>query len=264
MNENFFWDEAAMLASATPNPTILAIGDSWFWYPFPGGSLINRLGPLVKPKGHVIFAKGMNGAEAYDYVDGKYAQGVRVALQRYGAGLEAVFISGGGNDFAGFADLRPLLRDNCSSQADAPGCFLAGPGGLQGFLDNMDKYYRKLIGLVYTHTSLNCFIVMHSYDYAIPSGHGVFGGQGWLKSALVDAQVPPPLQQECVNYLLDAFHGVLANICTLDPGHLIVVDSRGTLAPDDWANELHPTAAGFAKIAGNCWRPALRDLKLAT
>lgn len=264
MSDNFFWNEATMLASPTPNPTILAIGDSWFWYPFPGGSLVNRLGPMVRSRGHVIFAKGMNGAEAYDYVDGKYAQVVRVALQRYGAGLDAVFISGGGNDFAGFNDLRPLLRDNCSAQPDAPGCFRDGSTGLQGFLDNMDQAYRKLIGVVYTHTGVNCSIVMHSYDYAIPSGKGVFGGQGWLKSALVDAQVPPPLHRDCIRFLLDAFHGVLANICTLDPAHLMLVDSRGTLGPSDWANELHPSAGGFAKIAGNCWRPVLRDLRLAS
>ena len=264
MNGNFFWDEATMLASPTPNPTILAIGDSWFWYPFPGGSLINQLGPMVQAKGHVIFAKGMNGAEAFDYVDGKYAEAVRVALQRYGSGLEAVFLSGGGNDFAGFNDLRPLLRDNCSAQAAAPGCFRAGAGGLQAFLDNMDKYYRKLIGVVYSYTNTNCLIVMHSYDYAIPSGKGVFGGHSWLRSALVDAQVAPQLQAPCVKYLLDAFHDVLDAICTLDPGHLILVDSRGTLDPGEWANELHPTAAGFAKIADNCWRPVLRDLKLAS
>ncbi len=264
MSDNFFWDEAAMLASATPNPTILAIGDSWFWYPFPGGSLVNRLGPMVRSKGHVIFAKGMNGAEAYDYVDGKYAELVRVALQRYGPGLAAVFISGGGNDFAGFNDLRPLLKDNCSAQADAPGCFLSGSAGLQGFLDNMDRYYRKLIGLVYTSTTVDCSIVLHSYDYSIPSGKGVFGGQGWLQSALADAQVPPQLQQQCIRFLLDAFHDVLANICTLDPQHLVLVDSRGTLSAHEWANELHPTAAGFAKIAGTCWQPVLRDLKLAS
>ena len=260
---NYFWDEAAMLASDHPNPTILAIGDSWFWYPFLGGSLINNLGRIVQARNHVIFAKGMNGAEAFDYVDGKYAEGVRVALKRYGAGLSAVFISGGGNDFAGFNDLRPLLKNNCAAQTDAAGCFRNGDPGLQRFLDHVDQSYRKLIGAVYTRTTPDCAVVMHSYDYAIPSGKGVFGGQSWLKPALVDAQVPQPLQQACVKYLLDAFHGVLANICTLDPQHLVLVDSRGTLAPDEWANELHPIGAGFAKIADSCWAPALRQLQLA-
>jgi hypothetical protein len=260
---NYFWDEAAMLASDHPNPTILAIGDSWFWYPFAGGSLVNNLGRIVQSRGHVIFAKGMNGAEAFDFVDGKYAPAVRVALQRYGGGLSAVFISAGGNDFAGFNDLRPLLKGNCAAETDAAGCYLGGAAGLERFLDDVDRYYRKLIGVVYTHTTPRCLIVMHDYDYAIPTGLGVFGGSSWLKPALVDAQVPEQLQQPCVKYLLDQFHRVLANVCTLDPEHLVLVDSRGTLAPEEWANELHPTSQGFRKIVDERWAPVLRRLRLA-
>ncbi|HNV59210.1 MAG TPA: SGNH/GDSL hydrolase family protein, partial [Rhodoferax sp.] len=104
---NYYWDENLMKNDGKL-PSILAIGDSWFWYPLPGGSLINYIGPVVEKKSHVILAKGMNGAEAFDYVDGKYARSVREALRLYGAGLSAAFISGGGNDFAGFNDLRPL------------------------------------------------------------------------------------------------------------------------------------------------------------
>ena len=58
-------------------PSILAIGDSWFWYPFPGGSLVNRLGKLVQSREHSILAVGHNGAEAYDYVFGKHEKNVR-------------------------------------------------------------------------------------------------------------------------------------------------------------------------------------------
>ena len=66
-----YWDEAAM-QRALVIPSILGIGDSWFWYPFPGGSLISHLGPIVEKKEHTILVQGMNGAEAFDYVDGKY------------------------------------------------------------------------------------------------------------------------------------------------------------------------------------------------
>ena len=263
MSRNYFWDEREMRESEHPSPTILAIGDSWFWYPFPGGSLVNNLGDLTSSREQVIFAKGMNGAEAFDYVDGKYASAVRNALRLYGSGLQAVFISGGGNDFAGFNDLRPLLKQDCSGETSADGCFAGGASGLQGFLDNMDTYYRKLIGVVYTHTSPDCSIVMHTYDYAVPDGKGVFGDVAWLKPALVDAQVADNLQQKCVVYLLDAFHGVLQDICKTDPQHLFVVDSRGTLRKQEWANELHPTPAGFAKIARERWLPVLRRLGLA-
>lgn len=61
--ENVYWDAGSMEIDGV-YPSILAIGDSWFWYPFPGGSLINQLGPLVAKKEHYVFALGNNGAEA--------------------------------------------------------------------------------------------------------------------------------------------------------------------------------------------------------
>lgn len=258
-----FWDEVAMERSGRGTATILAIGDSWFWYLMPGGSLANVLGDVVDPKGHVILAKGMSGAEAFDYVDGKYKTAVREALRLYGSGLSAVFISGGGNDFAGFNDLRPLLKRDCAAETTAKACFRTGAGGLKAFFDNIDQHYRALIGLIYTRTSLDCHIVLHDYDYAQPNGKGVLGRPGWLLPALVDAGVPEGLRQGCVNHLIDAFHGVLAGIAKGDPAHLHVVDSRGTLEPGDWANELHPKRAGFNKIGQQCWKPLLQSLQLA-
>ncbi len=260
--DSYYWDENKMKTDGA-NPTILLIGDSWFWYPFVGGSLTNNLGPIVAKKSHVILAKGMNGAEAFDYVDGKYATIVLEALRLYGSVLSAVFLSGGGNDFAGFNDLRPLLKANCSGETTARNCFRGGDAGLKGFLDRMDEYYRKLIGVVYTRTSVDCFIVMHAYDYATPNGKGVFGGAGWLQPALLDAGVPAGLHQDCVNLLIDSFYQVLTKITQMDPQHLFVVDSRGTLSPTDWANELHPKARGFKKIADAKWKPMLQTLGLA-
>lgn len=172
-------------------------------------------------------------------------------------------ISGGGNDFAGFNDMRPLLNLDCTGAQTAADCFRSGDGGLTAFLSRMDEHYRTLIGRVYTHTSLDSLIVMHSYDYAIPDGRGVFGGKGWLKPALVAAGVPEALQQDCVRYLIDAFHSMLTKIAAGDPQHLLIVDSRGTLAEQDWANELHPKGKGFKKIVKECWSPVLKGAGLA-
>lgn len=259
---SIYWDEAAV-QTAGAFPTILAIGDSWFWYPFRGGSLASYLGPLVDVKGHVILAKGMNGAEAFDYVEGKYERSVNNALRLYGSSLSAVFISGGGNDFAGINDMRPLLNPDCSGAQSATDCFRSGDGGLTGFMDRMDQHYRTLIGRIYTRTSLDCRIVMHSYDYAVPDGRGVFGGEGWLKPALVAAGVPAELQQSCVRYLIDGFHTMLTAIAAGDPAHLLIVDSRNTLSRKDWANELHPKGSGFKKIVKKCWKPVLQAADLA-
>ena len=73
-----------------------------------------------------ILAFGDNGAEAYGYVRGTCAHRIGTALGLYGSRLSAVFISGGGNDFAGINDPRPLLADNCVGCATAADCFREG------------------------------------------------------------------------------------------------------------------------------------------
>jgi hypothetical protein len=172
-------------------------------------------------------------------------------------------LSAGGNDFAGLNDLRPLLRDDCTAATAAKDCFRSGKGGLKAFYDTMDQYYRLLIGVVYTRTSVDCHIVMHCYDYAVPNGKGVFGAAGWLKPALEAAKVPQVLHQACVVYLIDGFARMLDNIAVMDPAHLHVVHSAGTLSPADWANELHPNGKGFKKMANSAWKPLLKALDLA-
>jgi hypothetical protein len=262
MSDNFFWDEEKM-KNAGLTASILAIGDSWFWYPFPGGNLINNLGLIVAPKSHVILAKGNNGADLSHYTVGKYKGIVREALRLYGNSLSAVFISGGGNDFAGLYDLRPLLKDDCSLEINAKDCFKKGAGGLKDFMSGIDNHYRNLIGQIYTRTRPNCHIVMHTYDYAMPNGKGVFGSKGWLKPALAAANVPNDLHQACMNHVLDQFADTLRKITQSDPIHFHLVDSRATLKTSDWANELHPKSAGFNKIAQLAWKPKLMQIGLA-
>jgi hypothetical protein len=259
---SMYWDELAM-RDAGAMPSILAVGDSWFWYPFPGGSLINNVASHTARRGHVVLAKGMNGAEAFDYAHGVYERSVTTALELYGRGLSAVFISGG-NDFAGFNDLRPLLKDDCSGATSGATCFASGNSGLNRFLDEVEDSYRTLIGRVYTYTTTDCVVIMHTYDYAIPDGRAVFRrGKAWLKPALDDAKVPAALQQACINHLIDTLHSLLLKIASLDSAHLLVVDSRGTLSPNHWANELHPTATGFRRIVNQRWLPILQAQRLA-
>lgn len=254
---NVYWSKQALDLDHT-TADVLAIGDSWFWYPMPGGSLITAIGDLVRPKGHNILVVGNNGAEAYDYVKGKYRGQVKDLLRLYGGTASAVLISGGGNDFAGFNDLRPLLKDDCSQAATALDCFRpGGSDGTVGFLlEKMYEHYALLITRVVNAVPATARILVHCYDYAVPDGRGVFGKQGWLKPALDDAQVPQPLQQACVNHLIDGAQAVLARIAAGAAQRVVLVDSRNTLKPKDWANELHPRPGGFKKIAA-VWKPAL-------
>ena len=262
---NVYWDWNAMQRDGVM-PSILAIGDSWFWYLFPGGSLINRLGPLVAPKSHTILALGNNGAKAQDYVIGKFRDAVHTALRLHGTSLSGVFISGGGNDFAGFNDLRPMLNRDCSKASDVPSCFAAGkgPGSLDELMQEMARNYRFLVDQIIAVSPADCRIVLHNYDAAIPTGKGIFGNQhSWLKPALDDARVPQNLQRGCVRQVLLRFTEMLEGVVQHAPGRVVLVNSMGILADTDWANELHPTPDGFQKIAVQGWLPVLQGIGLA-
>jgi len=256
--DNVYWSWDASTADGG-NPSILAIGDSWFWYPLPGGSLITQLGKLVSSQ-HYILAVGNNGAEAFDYVDGKYRKDVKRQLNLHGQSLSAVFISGGGNDFAGFNDLRPLLNDDCSKATTAKKCFKPGNDvrTLEWLLTKTADSHRALIGQVMASVPPDAKIVLHNYDYAQPTGKGPFGNKGsWLKSALDDAKVPVALQADCIRYLINQMTKKLRLLKAIDPDRVFLVESTGTLGPQDWANELHPKPSGFKKIAQQKWLPVL-------
>jgi hypothetical protein len=262
---NVYWSKQALDRDSV-TADVLAIGDSWFWYPFPGGSLIEKIGAIVAPTGHNILVAGNNGAEAYDYVNGKYKQQVKELLRLFGSTASALLISGGGNDFAGLNDLRPLLRDDCSAAADPASCFHPGEaeGTVEWLMQRVFENYALLISRALFVLPVQAKIFVHTYDYGVPNGVGVFGGAGWLKPALDDARVPAALQQGCTRFLIDRFHNALAQLVgSSGGGRVVLVDARGTLAAGDWANELHPRPAGFEKIAEQCWRPLLQQEGLA-
>lgn len=262
---NVYWDWNSMQIDGH-FPSILAIGDSWFWYPLPGGSLVTQLGRLVAKKDHYVLALGNNGAEAYDYVFGKYSKSVKTALRLHGSALSCVFISGGGNDSAGFNDLRPLLNDDCSSAKKPEDCFKAGDDErtLNWLMRKTSDSYRALIGQILSSTSTQAKIVMHNYDYALPSGKGVYGKTGsWLQPALADAKVPFDLRQRCIKHLINRLTLELQELTKIDNQRIFLVDSTSALEEGDWANELHPKPSGFKKIASQKWRPVLEGIGVA-
>lgn len=249
-----YWDEGVMLGSGD-FPDIVAIGDSWFWYP-----LNNLLIPIygLWAGNKIVFAQGKVGAEAEELSQGKYLKNFRRILKGY-PGIQAVLISAGGNDFAGDDDLSKILNPPaiCRNATTGAECFDAQ--ALKDLLfGTVVNAYRILINEVATHRG-EALVFLHNYDYAIPSGLGFLGYGKWLKYPMDQMGVPSPVQPLAVNYLIDTFNDVLAQIHYEFPDRTLLIDTSGVLSPGDWANELHPTMGGFNKLVAKAWQQPLLD-----
>ena len=249
-----YWDEGLMLGNGDA-PQILALGDSWFWYP-----LNNLLIPIwnLWAGDKDILAQGKVGAEAAELATGSYLKNFRRLLKGY-PGIRAVLISAGGNDFAGLDDMSAILnpKNICENASTGKECFDAGKLNQLMFGTVVDSY-RTIIDEVDAHRG-EALVFMHNYDYAVPSGIGFFGFGQWLKYPMDQAGVPSTVQPLAVNYLLDTFNDALAQIHYEYADRTILIDSSGALAATDWANELHPNMHGFNKIVQRAWQKQLLD-----
>ena len=249
-------------------PSILAVGDSWFWYPLPTGyNLLQQLSQRVlKPDYANILSLGYVGARLEDYVEGKYENEFQNELKPANARYySAVFISGAGNDAV---DYSLALKNTCSGIGSPAQCFdMASFDGLMrklsGWMGRMIHDIRWAWSSAGLERQPHVFI--HCYDYAPPDGRAAhiagiplpFGP--WLKPAMDRALVrdDPDFRQALVKLLIDRIHDTFAPYD--DEARLVhLVDSRGCLdVREDWDNELHPNSKGFEKLATGPWRAAL-------
>lgn len=232
-------------------PDVLALGDSWFWYPF-NNLLIPIWGLWAGAK--TILAQGVVGAEATELASGQWLKDFRAALRGWNT-IRAVLISAGGNDFAGMDDMQRILRPDCSQAAAGEDCFDTAATE-QLMLRDVAGAYGVLLEEI-GRWRPEALVFLHNYDYAVPSGRGILGFGHWLKEPMDAVGVPVAVQPLAVDYLINVFSDALAKVQMDYPDRVLIVDSRGTLADDDWANELHPTPSGFNKLVSQAWSPVL-------
>ena len=154
-----FWNERIRLLDSGEQVGVLAIGDSWFHYPF--NNLVTPLhAALSRPTIYVI---GENGARADALADGAWRAQFRAMLADYPS-IRVVAISAGGNDFAGLGDLdAKILQPDCSGAADADSCYR--PQQPDGVFAAVGAAYRSLLADV---ASLRpaATVLVHNYDHA--------------------------------------------------------------------------------------------------
>jgi hypothetical protein len=276
-----------------PMPAMLAIGDSWFWYPM--NNLVDGLvrHPKLRPDYAAIQLFGYNGAHVADYVGkGKYARDFEAELtpdnlQYYSAFL----ISGGGNDAVSSPDpdTGPNhfgLKDDCADIADPLQCFdELRLSQLQGILSGaIGTLIHDILWAVQRdfksgarHNDVDVFL--HGYDHPVPDGRGALMGPlelagpwfaKWMNAAKVDSRLA--FRKTISDHLIDTMCETLKSFDGSGGGRVHFIDSRNTLNSalsgnqyrQDWANELHPSPGGFAKIVDKAWIPVLRKYNYAT
>jgi hypothetical protein len=252
-------------------PAMLAIGDSWFWYPFVS-NLLAELSAVVKPDFSNILTLGQVGARLEQYATGIYAADFARQLRPQNIiYYSAVLISGGGNDAV---DWQLCLREDCSGRTTAASCL--DPDRLASAMDALGGWLLALIGEVKQAASAAgrapIDIFVHCYDYAPPNGEParfpLFGIPllgPWLKPAMDAANVDPDpvLRQDIVKQLIDALQATFSEFDSpADRVH--VIRTAGTLDPaTDWANELHPNGEGFRKLIHGPWLASMQEFGYA-
>jgi hypothetical protein len=248
-----YYDDGQLDHYENGGADIVALGDSWFHYP--GSNLLESLNRALS-RTFVIAAYGESGANAVDYMTDRHRPfwSDRVELNRYR--MRAFLLSGGGNDFAGLRDFSRIILPDCSGAADVAGCWAPNePGEL---LARVGRAYEEVIARV-RDVGFAGPVVVHNYDYAIPTGKGFFLFGKWLKAPMDLAQVPEALRRPLIRDLIDRLEGLLRGLA--DPAAQVhVVESAGTLTESEWANELHPSPAGFDRIVRERWMPVVAPL----
>ena len=258
---------------------MIAIGDSWFWYPH--NSILTALAahPSLRDPYRNMQMLGFNGAELQEYVYGRYAPEFKRELKPINSKYySAVLISGAGNDAVAY---HLGLRDDCRGIAKAADCIDAA-----GMDDLIQKISRSMAVLIHdvsweiSRQGRTVDIFIHGYDYPVPDGRGfvlipdvITLAGPWLRPAMDKAGVlnDLDLRKEICRIMIDGVNDAFAKFGgTAGPGYRAnYIDCRGTLSSGapyqaDWANELHPTRAGFDKIVDQKWIPVLRSLNYAT
>lgn len=247
---------SATTTTRQPFPLVmLAVGDSWFDYPLSGNDpltfgnntdVIAQLQTMGKPKPRIL-----NLAHAGDATTEELALPKQKRMKEQLSNRsnwpasgkpDAILFSGGGNDIAG--DQFCIFLD----YAGAPGATGLDHQRFADALGAIEASYRALFAFRDTFAT-GVPIFGHCYDYPLPSGEAAPCGIGpWLKPSL-DFCGWTGQGYDIMVQAMNSFKTVLQRLATDPTNNFVLIDTLGLLDGTDWANELHPIATGFQKIA---------------
>lgn len=175
---------------------------------------------------------------------------------------KAILLSGGGNDFTG-ESLEMLLNHSGSTLKSLNEDIVHGAIKVrtrQAYIDLI----RNLVEICTELFGDPIPILLHGYAHPVPDGRGFAGGfwflpGPWLEPAFRKKGYRDlPTNTGTIRELVDVFNDMIASVVKSLADQQIenvrYVDVRKCLTngqnyKDDWSNEIHPTDAGFSRIA---------------
>jgi hypothetical protein len=266
----------------------IAEGDSWFslselplFSVPPTGSMLHQLPfdsdawilQLATPGDEIIKMSDWTRNTAF----------ANVLKQGFGPKVDAIFLSGGGND------LFTALAQGFILQAPAPQANLDDPAAYVNASDfaRLAQYVQTSYHVIVQRRDMpgnaccDVPVFVHTYDVPIPRNAPatILLGQPvgpWLLTAFkrFGAAIPQPMQLPITRYVLGLLRDTLMQLdseqgdAAMRLPHFHVIDTIGTLTPWQegmaaqdchWVNEIHPSRRGYA-LVGEKFAQSVRSM----
>lgn len=260
----------------------LAQGDSWFSIgSLPPGLTSNILAQLELMRSAAVVNCARPG-KFLSHMTDTSSEPIFLRLFRGKLAIkwDAILFSGGGNDLIDAASVGPTAPPDQRLLATAAE---RGPGPLSGdqyisqlgwttFETHLRSVFTPLVDLRDSGVNKHVPMVFHTYAHIMPRPAPVGFGHGpWLQPAMDAFGVPTTdwlsVSDALMDRLAKLFARLIAERQTVDPAcelylvesrpaPLILGDQTATGSSGDFLNEIHPTRAGYAKLA-DVWRTTL-------
>lgn len=220
---------------------IVAEGDSWFQYPFMLRDIVDYLSGVYS-----VFSVAAAGATLEDYLkNSEFLETIAQVKPQF------FLLSGGGNDLLGKA-FDTLIREAPDSGKIGPDRYLTD--AFQTTITAVLDRYKRILRLVHLGYP-EVRVLVHGYDYVIPSGaEKLPGSSSWMGEVLNKRGINDTAEREGISHhIIDGFNEQLRTVAAQYP-NVTYLDLRGTVRRTDrladyWYDEIHPNDKGFLSLS---------------